>query len=439
MINLEPEIQDVFQALHSQSYQAYIVGGFVRDALLGYTSDDLDIATSATPELLDKIFKDYNNYKKNQYGVQFTVEPYNVEITTMRVESYDKTVRHPDTVTFVDDVYEDAKRRDFTINALYYDLDEGLIDPYNGYQDLKDQILRCIGDPMIRFREDPIRVARLFRFRSETGFALEPETESAALKLTKLMKGLSKSLIRQELDRYFVGCYFLETAMGYPEFLGSIFKDVNTMIGFDQHNPYHEYDLYKHTVICMNYLPKEANYRWVALFHDLGKIETQVFDDEGIAHYPEHAKLSSIKANKILSRYGFAKKEKQKMLWLIENHGLKLQPTKEDLQLLVKNSNMEYAKDLVLFKRADNMAKSFQANYQLERCNHFMRILEEIEVNEDPTEVTDLAINGNLLKKMGIKLEMINKVLNELLEQVIYQKVENDHKALIRYVKEKYQ
>lgn len=437
MIQLSTNIQKVMMELTERGFEIFIVGGYVRDALRGHRSFDIDLCTNALPEQLLQIYKNYPIERNGQeFGIKFTLDQEHFELSTMRIEGDYEDGRRPSKVEFINSLFEDSKRRDFTVNALYYHPRHGILDYYNGLDDLKSETLRIIGNPKQRLEEDALRIARLFRFKSELGFDIESQSLTAVLDLLPSIHRLKLIQIYGELCRYLEGPYFLETSLQCPEFLMNVFPPLQEAQTFEQSNPFHQYSLYEHTIRTMNGISNRVDLKWVALFHDLGKLYVQTFDAQGVAHYPGHAQASCVVAHPFLKGFQFSNKKIKYLEKLILEHDLKVQPVTSELQQLIRVHGLDWVQDLMVVKRADNLAKGERAQYQLQRCSHINAIIDEIIEMNLPTSIRDLSINPSDLKMMGFEGKAIEETLNMCLDGVIEGTLINTHEQLMKCIRE---
>ena len=270
---LAPQAEAALERLQGAGYEAWIVGGCVRDLLLGRTPEDFDLCTAARPEEIEAVFAGYRIIETGLRHGTATVllEGMPLEITTYRVESGSSDARHPDQLRFTQNLREDTARRDFTVNAMAYAPGRGLQDFYGGQEDLKKGILRCVGEPDRRFQEDALRILRALRFSATLGFAIEGETVAAARRQKGLLTGLSAERVAGELGKLLVGQGAKEVLLDYPDLLGVVLPELLPMIGFDQRNIHHCYDLLTHTAVAVDQVPPRLPLRLAALFHDCGK------------------------------------------------------------------------------------------------------------------------------------------------------------------------
>lgn len=438
MISLDATTSHVLETLTQNGYQAYVVGGYVRDALLGMQSQDVDICTDAHPDKVWELFADETLSETGiRYGnVRFDKEGFSYEITTFRHEAEYHDGRHPERVVFVDDLETDLRRRDFTINALCYHPETGVIDRYNGLDDLKRKRIRTIGDPAVRFQEDGLRILRLFRFAATLDFAIDPQTLRAAEFNAEGLKKLTFPQIKQEFLRFICTSGFLKIALLYPWVLGAIIPELYEASMFDQKNSYHLYSLYEHTVRVIDDLPQRWDLRLVGLFHDLGKLRVQTIDEEGVGHYPDHAHASRDIAEVYLKRFQISKKTRSYLLSLIESHDLKIHADQVSIQRLVYEKGVDWVRDLILLKRADNIAKSDKAFYQVEKTVIFEQFLNNLLASKAVISISDLDIDAEDLHMIGVADSEIKYILRHLVYNVIDLKVENRKEALLTFVKE---
>ena len=429
MLKLPASVELILNQITSHGYEAFVVGGWVRDALLSNENTDIDITTSAKPQIIFDLMKKYkpSNQFQSLGCISFRVENYNIEITTYRKEFDYENKRKPNEVEFVDNLEIDLRRRDFTINAICYNPEVGIIDLFNGQEDLKAGILRTIGEPGVRFNEDILRIVRLVRFKSYLNFEIEKETLYAAQELSPLLATSAVSLWRKEFMKIMTSPYFLRVSLEDRYLFSSLLPELSEAIGFDQLNPYHKYSLYEHTVRVTGCLPSRLDLRLAGLFHDLGKLEVQVIDDEGIGHYPLHSKASSVVAERYCDLLQVSKKDKKNIINFVKYHDAKLKETFDSIYSFAFEKGCMFTRDLIRLKRCDNLAKSEKAAYQVARCDEFIKILDQVE--DFPLKVSDLQVKNQDLLLMGVKQESVSKVLNKLLKRSVELNVGNN-KAL---------
>ena len=300
---LPQAVQYCIQSLEAAGYQGFAVGGCVRDSLLGFIPADYDLCTDAKPDEICEVFSAHqllhHGQKHGTVGVVLDEQVY--EITTFRTEGDYADARHPGWVAFVPNVEEDLARRDFTVNAMAYNPRQGYIDPFGGQADLQNKILRTVGDPEARFREDALRILRGARFSARFGLTPEPATLTAMKKLAPLMENLTRERVFEELCKLI--CSATAEDLGeFASLLTQVIPELAPSVGFEQRSPHHRYDVFTHTAHVVEAVPQELPLRWAALLHDVGKPACFTTDETGRGHFKGHAKVSQEMADGILLR-----------------------------------------------------------------------------------------------------------------------------------------
>jgi|GEM_PF-28191 len=431
-ISLPSNVKLCMQTLEDAGYEAFVVGGCVRDSLLGKVPQDYDLCTNATPEQICQVFSDYelvrNGEKHGTIGVIIQKQVY--EITTYRTEGGYSDSRHPDWVEFVSNIGQDLARRDFTVNAMAYHPKRGIVDPWGGKKDLKQGILRTVGDPVKRFTEDPLRILRGVRFAVRYELAPEQETEKAMLALTGLMENLAKERIFEEL------CKLLPTVSAgdlirFAPVLMQVIPELAPTMGFDQYNPHHAYDVYTHTAHVVEALPDDPVLRWAALLHDIAKPRTFTRDENGVGHFIGHAEQGAQMADQILQTLKASNALRQQVAFLVEAHMLDLTPDKKVLRRRVSKFGQENIQNLLLLQKADCLGTGTQ-NAPAPELVKAEKLLAEIMQEGCCLQLKDLAIDGTDLMDIGIAPgPEMGKLLNRLLELVINEEIPNEASALL--------
>lgn len=442
-IEIPKHIELVLKKLHDNGFSAYMVGGCVRDSLLGKAPQDYDISTSALPEDILRVFSSHATYPlgiaHGTVGVNISPKsdskPQIIEITTFRIDGTYSDLRRPDSVTFTSDVNFDLSRRDFTINAMAYNAREGLLDPYGGQADLDAGIIRCVGNAHDRLREDALRVMRALRFSAALGFELESTTSQAIKDCAKGLQRVSAERINVELCKLIMGDNAAKVLKEYSDVIAVILPELAPMMGFSQHNPYHNRDVYTHSVDAMQSAPKSLNIRLAVLLHDSGKPSSFSVDSTGRGHFYGHAKISAQIALSALKRLRFDNKTIEAVVQLIDKHGIELPPDKRVVRRWLSRLGKQGLYDLLEVMLADNSAKSDLANGTKEKISEIRRVMEEILEQEGVLSLKSLAVNGNDLITLGIKGKEIGEMLNLCLERVTNQEVQNNRLELIELVK----
>ena len=421
--------------LESAGFAAYAVGGCVRDACLGLQPHDYDLCTSAKPAQIKAIFADLPlvtaGEKHGTIGV--VVEGNVVEITTFRTEGGYTDSRHPTWVEFLEDITGDLARRDLTVNAMAYSPTRGFADPFGGREDLKNGILRAVGDPGTRFTEDALRILRAVRFSVRYGLRPEAETEAAMLRLAPLMEHLARERVFDELCKL-LPAVTAEDLLRWAPILCQVMPELTPCIGFDQQNYHHLYDVFTHTAKAVETVPGELPLRWAALLHDIGKPGCFTLDEKGVGHFYGHEKVSAEMASAILRRLKAPTALRQRVVFLIEKHMAPLEPDKKYLRRRLSRWGMDAVRQLLALQRADRIATGTDVDDP--RFARIEAILAQIEAENACLTLKDLAIGGRELMALGYSGPAIGQTLNRLLELVIDEQVENEKDALLQALKE---
>lgn len=430
IINIPDAPKHLMMILLDAGYEAYVVGGCVRDFLLGYVPHDWDICTNALPEQMKECFADYNVIETGiQHGtLTAMVDHVGYEITTYRTDGEYTDHRHPDSVQFVGTLQEDLMRRDFTINAMAADISGKIRDFYDGQFDLEHKWIRCVGDPNKRFTEDPLRILRAMRFESKLGFAIEPCTEMAMRDHRYSLQHISAERINSELCGILMGdCY--STLACYPDVLAACIPEVERCIGFKQNNPHHNRNVWDHIVYAVSVAPKDLYVRLALLYHDIGKPLCYTIDS-GVGHFYGHAAISRDIAEKSLRELRFDNQTVKLVTQLVEAHDRTIEPRKPVIRRCMNKLGLEQFLRLLNVKEADYAAQVQLYGDRLHKVE-ILQMTNEILAaqiqQEECFTLKDLAINGNDLIQLGYKPgKKIGVVLNQLLEMVIDDKIAND-------------
>jgi tRNA nucleotidyltransferase (CCA-adding enzyme) len=417
--------------LEASGFAAYAVGGCVRDALSGRMPHDFDLCTSATPEQMKALFRDFSlvlaGEKHGTVGVVCNGDV--VEITTFRTEGAYRDNRHPESVAFVTDIEQDLSRRDFTVNAMAWSPTRGLADPFGGQEDLKNGILRAVGDPETRFREDSLRILRGVRFATRFDLTPEQDTSEAMERLSPLMENLARERVFDEL------CKLLPTVnaahlLRFAPILCQVIPELVPTIGFHQHTVHHIYDVFTHTAHVVENVPASLPLRWAALLHDIGKPACFTLDEQGCGHFYGHAKVSAQLADAALLRLKAPTALRQQVRLLIEQHMAPLAPDKKLLRRRLAQYGTEAVYALLELQQAD-IAGTGVTEGALD-LRQIPALLEDILRENACLSLKDLAVNGHDLMALGIIGPDIGKTLNALLAQVLEEILPNKKEALLQ-------
>ena len=449
-IKLPPVAAALLHALRTAGYQAYVVGGCVRDSLLGRTPDDWDICTSARPEAVEALFKDRRLLLGGKrHGTVAVVESgRSWEITTFRQDGAYSDGRHPDAVRFVPDVREDLARRDFTVNAMAWSPWSGLVDPFGGQRDLAAGILRCVGDPDARFAEDALRVLRAPRFAAQLRLALEPRTAAAALRCRGGVEQVSVERIYTELDKLLAGPDAGPVLAQYGPILAGALPEVLPCIGCTQPGAWHCYDVWEHTAMTVGAIHSQALgqtltahgdvrgarvLRWAALLHDLGKPACRTESADGAAHFPGHNQRSAQMARAILRRLHAPAHLLDSTAALVAVHDSPLPDgTAETLRLLHRRGPV-FLRRLCQLKLADLAGHAQNAAVAARRreVQRFLARMEELSLTAC-YRLDQLAVNGGDVMAAGVHPgPAVGQALDALLQAVMDGRLPNTRAALL--------
>ena len=432
---LIPEyVRACLDRLEQAGFVAYIVGGCVRDAILGLTPNDYDMCTNALPDQTEAIFSDHKlvlaGKKHGTVGV--ITEGGVVEITTFRTEGNYTDNRHPEWVKFVPNIEDDLARRDFTVNAMAYSPSRGLADPFGGREDLKNKILRAVGDPAQRFREDSLRILRGARFAAKYRLTPAEQTLKAMVDLRGLMENLARERVFEELCKLLLSATS-EDLLRFAPLIAQVIPELESQIGFDQRNIHHAYDLFTHTAHVTGLTPAELPLRWAGLLHDVGKVPSFFLDEEGHGHFYGHAKISAPMADEILRRLKAPTALREEVVRLCGLHMTIIQPEKKIVRRWLSKLGPELMEKLLTFQEADILGKGIPEGDELEQFPRLRAIITEIQADNACFSLKDLAVRGNDLMALGYTGKEIGSCLSKLLEQVIEEKLPNEKEALLRW------
>ena len=443
-INLPADVAVLLAMLRDAGYPAYAVGGCVRDALLGIEPHDWDICTSALPAQMQQVFRGLHTVETGLKHGTLTVVVNHVpyEITTFRVDGAYTDHRHPDTVSFVDNIAEDLSRRDFTVNAMAWSPNAGLVDLFGGRDDLAAGVIRCVGEPALRFDEDALRILRALRFASIYDFTIDPATDAAARKLAPSLAGVAGERIREELLKLLCGRGAGRILRAYPDILSEIIPEIRPMIGYDQQNHHHSYDLWEHTVRAVENIPPEADLRLAMLLHDTGKPLVRTTDEHGEGHYRGHQQASAEIAARAADTLRLDNATRDRVLLLVRYHDIPLRTESGEINLdrsfLLRKLNRFGETDLralIRIHRADRIATGYSSPEREDRrMKERLDALDALLAEKPCYTLKDLAVNGHDLQAAGLRGKEIGDTLQRLLEDVMDGRVENSRDALLRAV-----
>lgn len=435
----------IIDTLKQAGFEAYIVGGCVRDAVLGLRPHDWDITTNARPEQVKRLFG-----KTIDTGIQHgTVTvlvpksvtlgelPYDFEVTTYRLDGVYEDHRRPKAVTFTGALSEDLARRDFTINAMAYNHEDGLVDIYGGQKDLTDGVIRCVGNPEERFSEDALRVLRAVRFAAKLDFVIEDDTRMAIRTHVLDLAFVSAERIREELTKLLISDHPGRIREAYKlGITGVVLPEFDRMMEQEQNNPYHCYSVGEHTIHVVEAVPPEVHLRYAALLHDVAKPACHTTDEKGIDHFYGHPQIGTREAVKILRRLKFDNDTIRKVERLVRYHDYDIGDTEKGMRHFLAKFGTEDFPDYMKLRRADMAG---QSSYRLDERRAYLERLEElyqaVTSRGDCLSLKELALSGRDLMEMGVPAGPgLGRMLDKLLTHVLDHPEDNNREALIKYL-----
>ena len=424
-------VLELMNKLEEAGYETWVVGGCVRDHLMGNVPHDYDCCTAAAPEAMQAIFADRQlvqaGLKHGTVGV--VTDNGVVEITTFRTEGGYLDARHPDWVRFVRDVKEDLARRDFTVNAMAYSPRRGLCDPFGGQEDLKKGILRAVGDPVQRFREDALRILRGLRFAARFGFEIEEDTRKAMHTQIAGLDSLARERVLVELEGFLLSARAKDILDG-AELLFRVIPELAPQLGFDQKNPYHEHDIFTHTAMVVERASRDPVMRMAALLHDVGKVDTFTLDKNGVGHFYGHAAVGAKMAEEILRRLKCSNALREEVIWLIHHHMDRFPCDEKSARRCLSKNGLLRMERLTRLQMADFGGKVDEGD-----LDEWLALLREVDRREGTLTLKTLAVKGSDLMALGIAPGRdIGRILNALLAKVLAGELPNERNALLDHV-----
>ena len=434
-MNLPSYVLTSMEALEGRGFEAWAVGGCVRDACLGLTPQDYDLCTSALPEQIKEVFSHRPLVLAGEKHGTVTVvtEEGLLEITTFRLEGDYRDSRHPGWVRFVEDIDLDLSRRDFTVNAMAYSPTRGYRDPFGGREDLKNRVLRAVGDPETRFTEDALRILRGCRFSARYGLVPEEHTLEAMISLAPRLDSLARERVFEEL------CKLLRLAtaddlLRFAPVLSHAMEELAPTVGFEQHSPYHRHDVFGHTARVVEAVPPTLPLRWAALLHDVGKPGCFSLDETGRGHFLGHAALGAEMADGILRGLKAPTALRKQVTDLIARHMTPLEPDRKLLKRRLAQYGTEGTLNLLALQRADMGGKGTEGPDPYAAVE---TLLGELLAEQPCLTLKDLAVSGRDLMALGFPAgPELGRCLNVLLDQVREETLENNKEALLARARE---
>ena len=443
IIKIPAKVKQIIEAITNAGFEAYVVGGCVRDSILGRRPQDWDITTSATPEQIKAIFPRTIDTGIAHGTVTVMLDKEGFEVTTYRIDGKYEDSRHPKEVTFTPNLVEDLKRRDFTINAMAYNEEAGLVDIFGGLADIENRIIRCVGNAEARFGEDALRIMRAIRFSAQLGYSIEENTRAAIQKLAPNLKNISAERIQVELVKLVTSPHPDTLRVAYElKVTEVIMPEFDKMMETAQNHPHHMYNVGEHTLQGLLQIPEEKILRLAVLFHDIGKPDTRTTDEHGIDHFRGHAGISEEKTRDILRRLRFDNDTVYYVTRLVRFHdyGNHLDPDMRIVRRAINKIGEDIFPLLFKVKRADILSQStFRREEKLQNLEKWQQLYQEIMEKKQCVSLKTLAVTGSDLISIGMKPgRELGEVLQWLLEQVLENPEYNRKEWLLSRVEEKY-
>lgn len=424
--------------LNEHGFEAYLVGGSVRDMLMNRPNSDIDITTNALPTQTKAVF---NEHKVAETGIKHgtvtvIIDEIPIEITTYRIDCGYTDGRHPDAVQFSSDITDDLSRRDFTVNSIAFNYESGFIDPFDGENDIEHKIIRCVGNPKTRFKEDGLRILRALRFSSVLGFEIHKDTSDAIHECRHLLKNVSAERIYSELSKTLCGKNIRKVLTEYADVFSVPIPEIGRIINFDQQNFHHKYDLLNHTAEVVSNTPPIKHLRFAALLHDIAKPICQSFDENNVAHYYKHPSVGAHIADEIMRKLKADNDTREKVIKLIKWHDTPIEENERIIKRKLRSAGDELLFDLYELQKADTLGLADEYHNRLPHFEKLREMTIEILNQQQCFTLKNLNITGNDMAIIGLKGKQIGNALNFALESVIDGFTLNEKEALIKLITE---
>ncbi len=441
-IVIPEKAKHIVKTIQAAGFEAYVVGGCVRDSILGRLPQDWDITTSATPYQVKELFPRTVDSGLQHGTVTVIQGGEGFEVTTYRIDGKYEDSRHPKEVTFTRNLEEDLKRRDFTINAMAYNDEVGLVDIFGGMKDMEAGVIRCVGNPMERFSEDALRMLRAIRFSAQLGYSIDEATADAVRELAPTLEKISAERIQTELVKLLTSNHPDYLRIAYELGVTKVFfPEFDVAMETEQKHPHHMYSVGEHTLQSLLHTEPDKVLRFTMLFHDIGKPESLSVDGDGTTHFYGHAVLSADMARQIMRRLKFDNHTTDMVNKLVKYHdyGNSIDPDLRSVRRAVNKIGEEAFPALFQVKRADILAQSsFQREEKLARVAKWESLYEEMKEKNQCVSLKDLAVTGSDLIAAGVKPgKEIGEILQMLLQAVIEDPERNQREFLMEQA-EKY-
>lgn len=431
-------VQHVLESLHHAGWQACLVGGCVRDVLLGRTPNDWDIAAASEPRQTEQALKQFTCLETGMQHGTVTVlsDGHPVEVTTFRIDGSYSDNRRPDSVSFTRSLPEDLRRRDFTINAMAWE-NGAPVDLFGGMRDLAAKTIRCVGEPSVRFAEDGLRILRALRFASVLDFQIEPETAAAVHRQRKLLKNIAAERISTELFKLLCGPGVGRVLAEFRDVIFTIIPELAGQDGCPQHSPYHCFDVWMHTVKAVEAAPPQLLPRLTMLLHDIGKPYCRTTEADGTDHFYRHAEVGAPLAEKVLHRLRFSSEICQMVTQGVKRHMLFLKPEERLLGRRLRQLGPEFCFFLLELQRADTKAQSQAVRERLAVLDESEAILRRLLEQQACFSRKQLAVKGSDLTALGLSGPAVGSALELLLDAVMDERCQNEKAALLQFLQNK--
>lgn len=429
----------IINKLNEEGFEAFIVGGCVRDSILGRNPYDWDVTTSALPGDVKKIFDRTYDTGIRHGTVSVAVNDDIFEVTTYRVDGKYSDSRRPDNVSFTASLKEDLARRDFTVNAMAYNYQTGLVDYFEGLQDIKNRQIKAVGNAGTRFREDALRMLRAIRFSAQLGFSIEKNTFDAIYANSDLIKNISRERIREEIGKLLTSpnpsCFNKLYLSGLLE---HIIPGFAACYHTEQNNPYHIYNVAEHIIHTVESIQDSSILRWSMLLHDIGKPACRTTDEKGIDHFYGHQEVSARMADGILNNLRLDRLSIKKILTLVRYHDIDIFDTEKSIKKVVNKVGEDLFLSLLGVQRADAMGQNpVYLDKRLVKLDNIKRIYKQIKDKRQCLSIAEMAVNGDDLISLGMKPgREIGEVLGYLFDRVLENPELNDKEKLLELAKE---
>ena len=436
-IEMPEKVERILQVLHENGYEAYAVGGCVRDSVLGRIPSDWDVTTSASPLQVKELFTRTIDTGIQHGTVTVMDGKDGFEVTTYRIDGVYEDCRHPKEVIFTSNLTEDLKRRDFTINAMAYSHESGIVDEFGGLEDLKNGVIRCVGNPRDRFSEDALRMMRAVRFAAQLGFELSEDVKEAIREMADALDFVSAERIQVELVKLITSPNPHWFRLAYECGITSvIMPEFDRIMVQRQHNPHHAYTTGGHTLLALQNIPNDKVLRLTMLFHDMGKPDVFTTDENGKDHFRGHAAYSEKVARKILKRLKFDNDTLNAVCTLVKNHSWYPELSGKGVRFCAYQIGPELFEQFLKVKRADILAHHPQVIEQkLNYLDEVIHIWEDVKLHQDCLSLKELAVTGKDLIAMGMQPGPgLGQVLQKLLEDVLEFPEHNTREYLLETV-----